>query len=328
VSLSHVLGQKAPAPLFQDTAVIHLDIFADFKTLTRHVGDERESHPAKICISGTTDTFDVKLKARGNYRRKRHNCNFPPLRLNFKKDSMEGTPFEGINKMKLVTHCQQNRVRYHQIVLQEHIIYQAWETVSPFHLKSRLAKISYHNTAKEGEVIIRWGLLLEPIKNMAKRYEAHKIEMPGGIGRNSSERASTELLYLFEYLVGNTDFSVIFQHNVKLIQPDSGGMPVPLPYDWDFCGLVGAPYAKPNPTMELESVQQRKYRGFCWPEEEQLATLRRIVEKREELLAIIAREPGLDPKIAKRMTRYMESFFEWAEKPKRVQAEFIRACRK
>ncbi|MEZ4687051.1 MAG: hypothetical protein R3B47_13585 [Bacteroidia bacterium] len=322
----HAFSQKI-APLFQDSSVLELELFTDFKELTRDVGDERESHPAKICLKGSRDTFELKLKVRGNFRRKRHNCNFPPLRLDFKKDSMNGTIFEGINKMKLVTHCEQKSARHHQIVLQEHILYQAWEVLTPVHFKSRLAKITYHNSAQEDDIVERWGLLLEPVKNMATRCNGLELEPTGGIGKDATDRAGTELLYLFEYMVGNTDFSVIYQHNVKLIQPDSGGKPIPVPYDWDFCGWIGAPYAKPNPTLGIETVQQRKYRGFCWPDEEQLATLQHIVSKKADLLAIIEREPGLDERYRKRMIKYLEDFFEWAEKPKRVEADFLRACR-
>tara|TARA_B100001758_G_C18010033_1_gene402585 strand:- start:224 stop:616 length:393 start_codon:yes stop_codon:yes gene_type:complete len=61
-------------------------------------------------------------------------------------------------------------------------------------------------------------------------------------------------------MIGNTDFSVAYQHNGKLLFVDKKIMP--LPYDFDMSGLVNASYAVANETLGISSVRERKYRGF------------------------------------------------------------------
>ena len=44
----------------------------------------------------------------------------------------------------------------------------------------------------------------------------------------------------------------------------SGGPPyLPLPYDFDFAGMVNAPYAEPNPRYPIRSVRTPFYKGIC-----------------------------------------------------------------
>ena len=62
---------------------------------------------------------------------------------------------------------------------------------------------------------------------------------------------------VFEYLIGNTDWSVsIF---TKLIASDSLSLPNAVPYDFDHAGIVSAPYPKPAEARQLISVRERRY---------------------------------------------------------------------
>lgn len=303
-----------------------MNIYADFSGITKDIGEDREYHQASIQLEDQETEIPVRLKTRGNFRRKRSVCNFPPLRLNFKKDSMAGTIFEGINKLKLVTHCQKKKLRYEQIVLQEHIIYQAYAALSPVHYKTRLVRITYHNTAKENDTTTRWGLFLEPTKHMAKRNSGKEIELEA-LRPESTDTWTSQLIYIFEYMIGNTDFSVPYQHNIKLISQAPNTPPIPVPYDFDWCGCVNAPYAQPNPTLDIASVQQRKYRGFCWPVGEQLKVIQSIVNKKEVLISIVNNEPGMDPKLRKKTLEYLESFFEITQNSKKLKREILDVCR-
>ncbi|MFK7972815.1 MAG: hypothetical protein AB8F95_20765 [Bacteroidia bacterium] len=329
-TLGYAFGNaQTVLPLFQDTTPLSIHIYADMRKLVKDVADERDYHEATIHFrnpNADSVIFPVRLKTRGNFRRNRINCNFPPIRLNFQKDTMEGTLFEGINKVKLVTHCQQKRMRYEQIVLQEHIIYQAYEAVSPYHYKTRLARVHYHDTRLPNETIVRWGLFIEPTKVMAKRYDATSVKSPG-LHPMNTDTFNSELLYLFEYMVGNTDFSIPFQHNVKLIKTTARTLPIPVPYDWDWSGWIAAPYAKPSPKLGLVSVTQRLYRGFCWPEDEMLAKVQWLRDHKEQLLAIVNNEPCLHPKTRKTMLAYLHGFFKIADNPKLVKRNILDACR-
>ena len=52
------------------------------------------------------ESFDMKVKARGNTRRISGLCDFPPLKLKFKKeDLVEDGYSPNYKSFKLVTHC-------------------------------------------------------------------------------------------------------------------------------------------------------------------------------------------------------------------------------
>ena len=65
---------------------------------------------------------------------------------------------------------------------------------------------------------------------------------------------------LFQFLLGNTDFSTAYQHNGKLLYVNKEI--IPLPYDFDMTGWVNPSYATVNTTLGISSVQDRIYRGF------------------------------------------------------------------
>jgi hypothetical protein len=103
------------------------------------------------------------------------------------------------------------------------------------------------------------GFLKEDDKNVAKRYNGKIFERdfvnPYALDTLNSVRND-----FFNYLIGNTDFSQSNQHNVKLIYIDKSI--VPICYDFDMSGLVNASYATVSPTVNVESVTERTYRGF------------------------------------------------------------------
>ena len=123
-------------------------------------------------------------------------------------------------------------------------------------------KISYEDATGKKDPILRHGFLIEDQDDMAERHGGAIVEKQGISQRNIEEQHEV-LMSLFAYMIGNTDWSVSGQHNVKIIQRSMGDPYVAVPYDFDWCGLISAPYAQPNPILGLESVRQRVYRGVC-----------------------------------------------------------------
>ena len=80
---------------------------------------------------------------------------------------------------------------------------------------------------------------------------------------------------VFEYLIGNTDWDAFKKaadqetccHNLKVVGQMAGPV-FPIPYDFDFAGMVDTRYATPDPSLGMRNVRQRQYRGICRPREE------------------------------------------------------------
>lgn len=131
---------------------------------------------------------------------------------------------------------------------------------------------------------------------------------------------------VFQYLIGNSDWSVPALHNIVLLRPEDLSVFLPVPYDFDFSGVVDARYAIPPPHLGLSSVTERLYRGNCQSEEDLQPVLDRFLARKEDILALWNSDL-LDSGTRKRAVRYVEDFFETIENPREVRAELIRTCR-
>ena len=70
---------------------------------------------------------------------------------------------------------------------------------------------------------------------------------------------------VFQYMIGNTDWSIKALHNIKLITFDNSRRPIPIPYDFDQSGLVNASYTLPAEHLQIKSVRERVYNGYYQP---------------------------------------------------------------
>jgi hypothetical protein len=127
-------------------------------------------------------------------------------------------------------------------------------------------------------------------------------------------------------MIGNTDWSIVRERNTILLL-DGNGKQLPVPYDLDMSGLVDADYAGPAPALPIESVRDRYFLGLCQPGTDWDALFAQFEGRRDAILGLSERLPGLS-RISKRSTRYyLEKFFEILESPTARQQEITGACR-
>jgi hypothetical protein len=127
---------------------------------------------------------------------------------------------------------------------------------------------------------------------------------------------------LFEYMIGNTDFSIYALHNVRLVQrPDKSIHTVP--YDMDFSGLVHPPYAAPDRALMLTSVRDRLYRGPCRRQELVDPYIANFTAKKEILRALPDSIPGLDKSSREDTKSYLDDFFNAIKTTKDAKRLFV-----
>jgi hypothetical protein len=210
---------------------------------------------------GQWDSLEVRVRARGNWRKE--NCFLAPVKLKIKKKEAEGTLFEGIKELKLVLPCRDNE--YGQdYVIKEYLAYKLYEKVSPYHFKTRRLSVAYtDDSGKKAKDYVLEGFLIEDVDQMAERCNAKKLTR--SVHPLQQDDLCSVQNDFFQYMIGNTDFSVAYQHNEKLIFVE-GRSAIPVPYDFDMCGLVNANYAVVSQvqgeSLEISHVTQRLYRGF------------------------------------------------------------------
>ena len=93
--------------MFADDEILDVRLEGPFKMLQKERPDEVEAAGTFrfSTADGAAMELDVNIRTRGNFRRNRKVCEFPPLRLNFQKTQTKDTLFDKQDKLKLVTHC-------------------------------------------------------------------------------------------------------------------------------------------------------------------------------------------------------------------------------
>ena len=324
-----VWGAAALAnPLFDEATPIDATLSGELDALMKNArtGGEQE-FPFRLLIGGAS--IEVDVRARGKSRRKA--CNFPPLRLDIKKASADGTPFEGQNKLKLVTHCNKGD-RYETFVLEEYAIYRMLNVLTPSSFRVRLLRIGYQQTGKDASDVHN-AFVIEDDDALALRMGGKAVDPPR-IDPRALDPEYTALAAVFQFMIANFDWSSVGAppgetccHNGKAIE--LGERYRVVPYDFDLAGLIATPYATPNPELGVRRVRDRVYRGFCASTEAGLlaSTLALFREKKDALLGVHASIPGVPADEIEDQTRFVRDFFELIDDPKAVERQIVAKCR-
>ena len=256
------------AALFQSSDPLPITLRTDIEWLVDERDDSLEVEGTVAFTSpvGVRVTLPVQVRARGEFRRDKRNCNFPPLRLDFPRDETSGTDFEGENQLKLVTPCHDDRDDYQRYVYDEYLAYRVLNTLTPYSFRVRLVEITYEDIEGDYETRTKIGFLIESDERMAERNRATYVEAEGMRPRYADGDHAV-VIDLFNYMIGNLDWSTEIFHNAVLIRTEDARY-LPIPYDFDFSGVVNARYATEPVELadQVRSVRERLYRGFCRPE--------------------------------------------------------------
>lgn len=320
-------------PLFSDDSIIKVSIRAPFSDIMRQRSEDFEPEGTFEYKddSGEKKTFDIKVRSRGHFRARPDVCDFTPLRLNFKKKQVAGTEFEGQDKLKLVTHCELDGRHQEQLVLREYLAYRFYATLTDDAFRVRLLEVTYRDSNRRMKRKTRYAFLLETKDQVAKRTHIRFANV-SSLKFDQLDQERTNLVTVFSYFIGNTDFSAIRGpkdehccHNVMLLTNKTGYF-VPVPFDFDFSGIVDAPYAAPNPRFELSSVRERLYRGLCRNNELLPATLALFNENRGEIQALVDNLDALGGQTRKKLNNYIADFYKTIEEESMVEQEFLTEC--
>lgn len=315
-------------PLFAEVAPLKVTLSADFKALMKDRGEDPDYHPAHIMYldeeGNEVETDEIKIKVRGNFRRK--NCRFPPIRLNFDKDEIPNTIFDGQNKLKMVTPCETKRDIFEQYLLQEYLIYRMYNLLTDNSFQVRLLEVTYLDSAEKYDPIERYAFLIEDEDKLADRLNFNPAE--ARVHPKACQTDETGMMALFQFMIGNTDWSIPNLHNVKLmLSKKPGERPLAIPYDFDWSGFINAPYAQPNPMLGTRTVRERVFRGFCRSEAEWEQSFARMLAAKEAILSLVRDFEPLSDKVREESLEYLQDFFRIIEAPDLREEYIIDACR-
>jgi hypothetical protein len=312
--------------LFDSDEILEVALEFDITTFRRKRSDVEYLDAQLKYTDGGTDTVvkDLKLRARGEFRRSF--CDYPPIRLNFKKSKSPDDEFSEIDKLKVVTHCKAGNEDY---LLREYLVYKLYNVLTDYSYRVRLMKINYVNTNKQTKPVSAYAFVIEPDEYFAKRLGGVKVSQEKLTQKHITPE-SMDRMAIFNYMIGNVDWSVPGQHNVVIIsqprsqRPDLGLI---VPYDFDYSGIVNTDYAVPHEALPIKSVRERFYMGVCRTEEEFRKSLAQFEDKKDAFYEVIRDFPHLKERSKKDMMTFLDGFFYMFGKRNTVVYNLLNNCK-
>jgi len=321
-----IYAQNTSTELFNDDLDLKAQLSFSFKELYKDTNDSTFIK-SKMVFSGNgieEDSITVRIRVRGNFRKKI--CYFKPMRLEIRKKQAENTIFQKNRKLKLVVPCQNEKGK-DELIYKEMLAYKFFEEFSDVHLKTQplTLKIIEEKGNKEIEHTM-FAFLIEDDDKVADRHEIKKFPKRRVSPMTVSDSSAINFA-LFSYMIGNTDWSMAYQHNTEMFF--NGKKLVAVPYDFDHSGLVNAFYAKPNPMLKISKVTERVYRGLCRRDPNVFAGMRDLyISKEENIFNILnAYKDNLSDKEFERVSSYVKSFYDIIKSDSEFQDKILSKCR-
>jgi hypothetical protein len=323
--------QKSAVPgggmdLFSSDELLQITLCFDIREFVK-TKNEQQYMDAQLTVKTSEDdsvSQDIKLKARGFMRLSY--CSFPPIMLKFsnKKDSAR---IMGKGTLKLVTHCTKSAV-FEDYLFKEYLAYKLFNLVTPYSFKTRLVQIHYVDINKPENSFTAYGFLVENEETMAARNNAVVINLKN-VTQKQMETYDMARVAVFNFMIGNTDWSVPFQHNVKIVKTlnelsDKG---IPVAYDFDFSGLVNTVYSAPAEQLPIKSVSERYYLGMCYSDEELKPVIDEFIGLKEQFLGIVEDFNYLSKGDKKQVENYINSFYKMNKNQTMLISDLNRTCK-
>lgn len=312
---------------FERKEPLKLTLEFDVKKLMTEKAKE-EYLPAKL-VYIINDSLRIdksaSVKARGNSRQ-RH-CYFPPFWLNVENSYLYDDSLVGNRKIKIVTLCRNNN-EYNRYLLKEYLIYKLYNIITEQSFRVRILEIKYIDTGRRNKEHNDWAFMIEPEDMLSKRLNALPIKIDNFNYRHI-DSLSADIMCFFQYMIGNTDFSINGRHNVKLLKSKDFTKPYlfSIPYDFDFAGLVNAEYANPAEVLEIDNVTQRYFLGKCRSDIEYLEVINIFKGKKDEMYHLVESFEYLDYRSRREVLKYLDEFFKEMNRPDFIEKKLRKTCR-
>ena len=320
--------EKEGMGLFSSDSLLELTLWLDLEEIRGDLGEDPSYHDATLAYKDPENQAEVlmyiQVRARGSFRKNPENCDFPPLKIKFDNSDNKRSILSTIREVKLVTHCQSGEREFEQYVLQEYLIYKGYNLFTNFSFRVRLIRLTYVDISAGNDSLTRFAFMIEDAGEMAERNLGEILELKSVTG-DKLDQHQYALMSLYNYMILNTDYSVPIMHNVELVSIDHFKPPIPVPYDFDWSGIIDIPYDSPFADRETRYTAHR-YKGPCLKMRE-LEELFIYMEDRNRSLYMLYHEfPYLNEEMKSRCLQELNMFYITIGNKELVRQEFIKNC--
>jgi hypothetical protein len=314
--------------VFDSDNYLELRIITDIDTLLQDKIDNSSYHLSRLSYKSSDSTWislDADIRVRGNFRKQSENCDFPPLKIRIDKKNRMNTIFENNRELKMVTHCQSNIPEYEQYVIQEYLIYRLYSILSDISYKTRLLKVTYIDKNDPGYTFQKFAFFLEDQDLMEERLNGHFLALQT-VNPEDIDWDHYVIISFFQYMIINTDWSLPILHNIDLFSPDYFKPPIPVPFDFDWSGLINIPYKVPTVAGMQVRIPERIYKGPCLKRKEANKIKQLFQEKKNEISNLYINCPFLDDNYKTETLKNLQIFYQILDDKYIFDSTFMEKC--
>jgi len=274
-------------------------------------GNRRNEDKHKAVLSfndknGVAQNWNIIVALRGKFRRTRCD-NLAPLKLHFAKKDLFDAGLAKFNDLKLVNQCMDDSKDIKQLLVREYLAYKLYNQITEESFRVQFLKINYIDQ-QTGKSKVQYGFVIEDTAQLRARINALKIEKQYNAEQDKYDQSQVKLMSVFQYMIGNPDWSLDRCHNVKvMLQEDKL---IAIPYDFDFSGIVDAPYVLLSGELGISSQKERVFLGFESHIENVTNELDIFSNKKSLLIKAIKDCDILKGRNRREVVKYINSFFD------------------
>lgn len=270
----------------------------------------KSGHQQQAVISFTDDTGrefrrPLQVGVRGKFRRR--TCTFPPLKLNFSKKQLRADGLSTHDKLKLVTPCFEDEAGQ-ALIMKEYLAYKLYEQISPAAFRTQLLEITYRDINRQHPDQTVFAFVLEDSDELAERLGGVELENGRGLAPDRFDRRAETTQALFSYFIGNLDWNLAMSRNIKMVKLENEQI-IPVPYDFDFSYMVGAPYMRLDASAGQKRAEQRVYMGLLCNDDLLSEVYATFELKRKEMSKMVRSFHLLDLDNRTKVANYLAGFF-------------------
>lgn len=290
--------------------VINVTIETDLDSLI-NVRKRETYQPAAFIYEnsqGEKITQTIKVKPRGKYRRKV--CDFPTIKLNFKKKELKANGMAKHDSYKVVTHCLNDKKISKENVIREYLIYKMYNLLSENSYQVQLVNMTYKDSKGKMNTLKRTAFLIEDTGELEDRRNI-AIHPEPKLPMDSFDIEQYNFVALFQYMIGNLDWRATpFAKNAKVMKAAGKSTYEVIPYDFDFSGIVNVSYFRLAEHLNQKSARQRIFQGHISKQSDLKSNFERFEKHKTALLSLISNFELLPKTSRKNIKKYIESFYE------------------
>ena len=165
------------------------------------------------------------------------------------------------------------------------------------------------------------GFLIEDDDVLAERNGGKINKSP--IQAEQFNRQQITSIAIFQYAIGNRDWDLVLQKNIKRL--DRGEEHYAVPYDFDFTGIVAPPYVLD--LMGGETFSMRVFPNLCRTQSEIKDALKQFEDIKTPWARIISEFDLLKKAERGAMLRYLKVFYKQLKNPDKLAARLANRCK-